>query len=127
MTRTELRKFQAILTAKHAELARELGRRDGITIERTADAVDEIQLAAERELRTRGLERGSRLLANVREALSRIEDGAYGTCLHCEEEISEKRLRAVPWADLCIACQERADRNQRPMVAFREGVLREAA
>ena len=127
MTRTELNKFRAILNAKHAELARTLGRRDGITIERTPDALDEVQLAAERELTTRGLERGSNLLRNVRAALERIGEGAYGTCLECEEEIGQKRLQAVPWATLCITCQERADGSPQPSFGSWERFLRDAA
>ena len=45
-------------------------------------------------------------------ALRRIEDGSFGVCLHCEEDISPKRLAAVPWAAFCIQCQEIADRSQ---------------
>lgn len=48
----------------------------------------------------------------MRSALRRIEDGSFGKCLHCEEEISPKRLAAVPWASFCIQCQEHADRNR---------------
>jgi len=111
MTRTDRQKFQAILTAKHEEICRFAAGREGITIERTADALDETQSAAARELNTRGLEREARLLHNVRLALDRIADGSYGTCVECEDEISQKRLQALPWAARCIACQEHADRN----------------
>jgi DnaK suppressor protein len=52
------------------------------------------------------------LLRNVRGALRRIQDGTFGVCLHCEEDISPKRLAAVPWTAYCIQCQELADRNQ---------------
>jgi DnaK suppressor protein len=127
MTRTELDDFRRILTTKHAELARGTGRRDGIAIERTPDALDEVQLAAQRELATRGLERESRLLRNVRAALDRIADGAYGTCLECDEEISQKRLHAVPWAAFCIKCQERTDQASQGRFASPESFLREAA
>lgn len=127
MTRTEFNKFRAILTAKCAELAGAAGRRDGIAIERTPDALDEMQLATQRELTTRSLERDSRLLRNVRAALDRIAEGAYGTCLHCDEEISQKRLRAVPWATLCIDCQEQADGRPRRSFAYQETFLRDAA
>jgi DnaK suppressor protein len=48
----------------------------------------------------------------VRSALRRIEEGSFGICLHCEEEISPKRVAAVPWTSLCIQCQEQADRNR---------------
>jgi len=126
MTRTERNKFQAVLTSKHAELARTTGRRDGIAIERTPDALDEVQLSAEREMITRSLERESRLLRNVRAALDQIAEGTYGTCLECDEEISHKRLQAMPWATLCITCQERADGTPQRSFAPQEKSLRAA-
>jgi len=116
VTRTELNKFSAVLKAKQAEAARTLGRREGLTIERTPDALDEVQFAAARELSTRHLEREAGLLREVRAALDRIADGSYGVCLHCEDDISQKRLKAVPWATLCIACQEDSDHNREPEV-----------
>src|ERR1700746_1731638 len=112
MTKTELSKFKKILENKQDELERIVRNRDAITIEKTADALDEVQHASERELAIRNLDRESHLLRNVRSALRRIDDGSFGTCLHCEEEISPKRIAAVPWAPYCIQCQEQADRNQ---------------
>src|SRR5438067_13628873 len=94
MTKTELNKYKALLEAKQAELAGGLRNREGIAIEKTADALDEVQLAGERELAIRNLDRESNLLRNVRGALGRIADGSYGTWRHCEEEISPKRLAA---------------------------------
>jgi DnaK suppressor protein len=44
--------------------------------------------------------------------LTRIEEGTYGTCLRCDSEISLKRLKAVPWAAYCLACQEAADHEE---------------
>lgn len=46
------------------------------------------------------------LLREVEEALERIEEGAYGDCMDCDEPISTKRLEAIPWARYCISCQE---------------------
>ena len=112
MTKTEINKFKEVLEAKQAELAQVLRNRDGITIEKSPDALDEVQNAAERELAIRNLDRESQLLRNVRAALHRIDEGTFGICLHCEEDISPKRLHAVPWAPYCIQCQEIADRNQ---------------
>lgn len=48
------------------------------------------------------------MLRDVDEALLRIERGEYGMCANCEEHIPEKRLRALPWARYCVACQEKA-------------------
>src|SRR6201994_2421228 len=106
MTKTELNKYKEVLETKLAELAQVLRNRDGITIEKSPDALDEVQNAAERELAIRNLDRESNLFRNVRAALHRIDEGTYGVCLHCEEDISPKRLAAVPWTPFCIACQD---------------------
>jgi DnaK suppressor protein len=47
-----------------------------------------------------------KLLREVEDALRRMELGTYGVCHECEEEISTKRLDAVPWAKYCVTCQE---------------------
>lgn len=111
MTNTELEKFKKILGDKQDELEKVVRNRDGIAIEKSADALDEVQYAAERELAIRNLDRESNLLRNVRSALRRIEEGTFGVCIHCEEDISPKRIAAVPWAPYCIQCQEQADRR----------------
>ncbi len=111
MTTNELNNYKKILQQKQDELERIVRNRDAITIEKSADALDEVQHASERELAIRNLDRESNLLRNVRSALRRINDGTFGVCLHCEEDISPKRLAAVPWAPFCIQCQEQADRN----------------
>jgi DnaK suppressor protein len=111
MNRTDLDKYKAVLEAKQAELSVGLRNRDEILIEKTPDALDEVQLAGERELAIRNLDREASLLRNVRAALFRINDGSYGICMHCEEEIKPKRLDALPWAGFCIRCQEAADRQ----------------
>ena len=110
MTKAELNKFKQILEARRAELAHVLRNREAIAIEKSPDALDEVQHAAERELAIRNLDRESSLLRQVKLALSRINDGTFGMCLHCEEEINPKRPNAVPWAPYCISCQEIADR-----------------
>ena len=127
MTKTELNKFKKILENKQDELERIVRNRDAITIEKSADALDEVQHASERELAIRNLDRESNLLRNVRLALRRIEDESFGICLHCEEEISPKRLAAVPWAPFCIQCQEQADRNQEQGNDMLEDILVNAA
>jgi DnaK suppressor protein len=112
MNKTDLEKYKAMLLAKQAELSKGLANREEIAIQKAPDALDEVQLAGERELAIRNLDRDSSLLRHVRAALARINDGTYGICLHCEEEIKPKRLEAVPWTPYCIRCQEAADRNE---------------
>ena len=115
MTKNDLNKYKTILETKQAELEAVLRNRDAIAIEKSPDALDEVQHAAERELAIRNLDRESNLLRSVRAALRRIEDESFGVCMHCEEDISPKRLNAVPWAAYCIRCQEIADRHRERM------------
>jgi DnaK suppressor protein len=127
MTKTELNKYKNTLEAKQAELEHVIRNREAITIEKSPDALDEVQHAAERELAIRNLDRESQLLRNVRGALRRIDEGTYGVCAHCEEDISPKRLNAVPWAAFCIACQEMADRSRQEMSDSLDDLLVNAA
>ena len=112
MNRTDIEKYKAMLETKRTELSAGLRNREDIAIEKTPDALDEVQLAGERELAIRNLDRESNLLRNVKGALTRVADGSYGICLHCEEDIKPKRLDAVPWTKYCIRCQEASDRHE---------------
>jgi DnaK suppressor protein len=127
MNKTELDKYKAMLEAKQVELSGGLRNRAEIAIEKTPDALDEVQLAGERELAIRNLDREANLLRNVRAALYRVNDGSYGICMHCEEDIKTKRLDAVPWAAFCIRCQEAADRHEFAPQESIEAILANAA
>src|SRR5467141_1745142 len=51
------------------------------------------------------------MLALIDEALRRIKDNKFGTCVQCEEELQLKRLEAVPWARHCVTCQEKHEQG----------------
>jgi RNA polymerase-binding protein DksA len=51
----------------------------------------------------------SDLLEKVNRALDKITEGSYGTCDYCTQPINEKRLNALPWASLCLECQDRVE------------------
>ena len=112
MTLAETKRLESLLRTRQTELSHSLRHRDEIVIEKAPDALDEVQLAGERELAIRNLDRDSNMLRQIRRALARIADGSYGVCLHCEEDISPKRVNAVPWAAFCIKCQEQVDRHE---------------
>lgn len=127
MSKTERKQYEAILESKEADLAGRLWNRNGIEIEKTADPLDEVQSAGERELAIRNLHRDSNLLRKVRSALTRIARGTYGACRHCEAEINAKRMAAVPWTAYCIQCQEAADRHEFETTENVDGLLADAA
>ncbi|MCL6627186.1 MAG: TraR/DksA C4-type zinc finger protein, partial [Alicyclobacillus shizuokensis] len=51
------------------------------------------------------------LLQKVNEALERIENGTYGICEMCEEEIAPERLEALPFTRLCVTCQSEIEKE----------------
>lgn len=108
-TRTEIRKIRLMLEQREAELIPQVRNREGITIDKSADPMDEIQYASERELAIRSVDRDSTLLGQVRAALQRIESGNYGNCVECDWLISPRRLAALPWTPLCLECQQASD------------------
>ena len=127
MTKSERDRFQAILTAKVAELERFTRHREGITIERSADQMEEIQAASERALAVCNLDREFNQLQNAQAALRRIEEGSFGTCQECEDDIAPNRRAAMPWAQLCIRCEEAVDCNPEEIQTPRRDLLDRAA
>jgi DnaK suppressor protein len=113
MMTIDTQKVRARLEAKYTELQHEIA---GLTLEEasstragqgvedtgeTAQAFQEIQ---------RGesiLQNQRHLLADVEEALSRLQDGTYGRCLTCGQPIPDRRLEAIPWAVRDVKCEER--------------------
>ena len=109
MTRADLATFREVLRAKEAELLHGSRAWEGIAIERSADVLEEAQYKSARELAIAGLNRVASVRRGVALALARIGDGSFGTCVHCGNDISRRRLDAVPWTPFCIRCREAAD------------------
>lgn len=107
--KTDFRLVRQTLEARLKEATSHSGLTDSIRIQQAADPIDMTQDAAERDLAVQILDRGSALARHLRSAIKRIDEGSYGICAQCEEEIAPKRLCVIPWADLCIHCQERQE------------------
>ena len=56
-------------------------------------------------------ENSEHVLTAIEAALQRIEDGTYGICVNCGQEIAEERLAAIPWATHCIDCKRLEERG----------------
>jgi len=111
MNKTQAATIEKNLRAKREELIAALRQIDDIRIERVSEELDQIQNKVNRELAVSDINRNSRLLREIDGAIARLREGSHGVCRHCEEEISPKRMAAIPWAALCISCQEMADLN----------------
>ncbi|HWF39651.1 MAG TPA: TraR/DksA family transcriptional regulator [Candidatus Acidoferrales bacterium] len=106
------KKYEAIeksLIEQRDELRRRLSdRMTEVHIDREPD--DEAALASDsssKEMAVATLERERRTLAEIEAALLRMKKGEYGMCASCGEPIPEARLKALPWARVCVKCAER--------------------
>lgn len=117
MNKVHLKKFKDLLEEKREEI---LKRAQQTLSEDMAldvdDLPDEMDLASSEYLqsftfRLRGREKV--FLDKIQRALERIEEGTFGVCEECSEEISVKRLEARPETTLCIKCKEDQERVER--------------
>jgi DnaK suppressor protein len=110
MNQEQLKKFEKKLLEKRQRIAHNPTKTPGSAVDSNpeygGDEGDRATASQAKEmtwLRT-SQERG--LLELIDAALARIQDGTFGECLHCGQEIGEKRLTAIPWTRYCITCQE---------------------
>ena len=73
------------------------------------DPSDRATLESDRNFPLRIRDRERKLIGKIKDALERIDNGTYGICEECGEEISEKRLRARPVTTLCIDCKKKEE------------------
>jgi len=122
-----LASFREVLQAKQAELSHNSRALESIAIERSADALEEAQYKSAREVAIAGLNRESSVRRDVAMALLRIQNGTFGVCVHCDNDISRRRLEAVPWTSLCIRCREAADLGDESVLESIEPMFLNAA
>ena len=108
---TEVRTRRTVLQAKLGELTAVFRDRSELTIENSADMLDTIRMATDREVSVQRMNISAQMLKDVREALGRLDTGEYGVCEDCEESVAPRRLDAIPWARVCVKCQDARDRG----------------
>jgi DnaK suppressor protein len=75
--------------------------------DRHGDVADQANSDTEAELQIRLHQTDGRLMRAIDEALVRLKNDTYGTCITCGQPISRARLKAVPWTRHCIFCKEK--------------------
>ncbi len=112
MKKKDLDFFKKLLESRLQEL---LAQADdtvsGMTIshENFPDPTDRASLEADRNFLLRIRDREHKLIKKIKQALERIDNGTYGICEACGEEISIKRLKARPVTTLCIECKAKEE------------------
>ena len=117
MTITANRKadLKHMLTERRREMQDEVQRRirDGRS-DRTKEVRDDLEHSdadIQGDIELSLLQMRAETVTRIDEALIRLDAGKYGSCFECTKEISEKRLRALPFAVRCQACEERREKE----------------
>lgn len=119
METSQLEDFRRLLLERRRDLIDEAGRTvNGMNDvkESFPDPTDRASLESSRNALLRIRDRERKLLSKIDEALERIEDGTYGICEECGEDISVERLVARPVTTMCLECkadQENAERRRK--------------
>lgn len=116
MTKDQLEFFRKLLNEKLEDLIDE-GRETILSLaEYRDDCLDPMDKSAKDQLlnlKTRIKDRESKLINKIKQALARIDDGSYGICDTCEDEISIERLKARPVTTQCIECKTREEMQEK--------------
>jgi DnaK suppressor protein len=102
---------KAALLAKLAEIEGAATGRDELVVQTSPDEIDMIRMAVDRDLVVQQINQSDRVLRDVHAAIEALKRGEYGVCADCEEPISTRRLEVLPWAQLCVRCQDARERQ----------------
>jgi DnaK suppressor protein len=110
LTKAQLKRFRQMLDDKSSEIRANLqSAAASKALARGEEPLDEEELPSQSHEEWIFLNRNNidvMLLREIDEALDRMGDGSYGTCMECGEAMLMKRLEALPWARYCVPCQE---------------------
>ena len=112
-----MKTIKEMLLKKREELVLEISRRSKASTESAAQDIGDI-LDSVSEERTRELDliltdREKRKLAQIDDAIDRIEENTYGLCEECGIKIPKARLKVLPFATYCVECQEKNEREEK--------------
>ncbi|MFA4972714.1 MAG: RNA polymerase-binding protein DksA [bacterium] len=118
MKKKDIDKFKKILTERRKAIvdAAQSTRESDVMMVEQADLPDEVDLASTetgQALNLRLRDRELVLLKKIDKTLKKMEDGEFGICERCGEEIGVKRLDARPVAELCIRCKEELEKLEK--------------
>jgi len=117
MEKKKLEQFKSRLEQRKQELRKAMVRtvqdgRDADVDAAAADVADRAASSYTKEFLFHQSNNDRQLLQMVEGAIARIQEGTFGQCISCGNEINPKRLEAVPWTRYCIDCQEKMERGQ---------------
>ena len=115
MNQTKLKRFKKVFEAQRNQILfhDKILREDfNVNLDDRYDEVDQASTDVEQSMRMRLRNREMLYLKKINEALKRIDEGCFGECESCGEDIETKRLEARPTATLCFMCKQEEERRE---------------
>ena len=114
MKKTDLNKLKKILEDQLTTLQADAGQlHTNKTAANYADVNDQATAESERNFEIRIKDRERKLISKVQESLSKMNDGSYGICESCGDDIALKRLQARPVTTYCINCKSEMESREK--------------
>src|SRR5215471_17255560 len=109
MQTTDFKKYRDLLQQKREDLLASMPGRTPTTEpgSKSGDWIDQSSQESDVHVQLALKQTDAKLLRAIEEAIHRIDQGIYGICMDCENEIAAARLEAVPWTRVCINCKEK--------------------
>ncbi len=123
MRKETIRKFERIFEAQRNQILfndRVVREDFSVCPDDRYDEIDQATTDIEQSMRMRLLNRETLYIKKIEEALKRIEEGHFGECEECGEDIEIRRLEARPTATLCVSCKEEEERREGLTAAGRQ-------
>ena len=115
MNKERLKKFKKLFEAQRKSILfndRIIREDFGVCSDDRYDELDQATTDIEQSMRMRLRNRESLYIKKIEEAFKRIEEGTFGECDECGEDIELRRLEARPTATLCVSCKEEEERKE---------------
>jgi DnaK suppressor protein len=115
MEKTKIEQFSHDLEIQRREILGSLRQLEqetrSLEIESTQDAADQCVTSMSKEALFQQSSQRRTILRRIEAALRRIDDGSFGVCVNCGNDIPARRLQALPWTQFCLQCQEEIEQQ----------------
>jgi RNA polymerase-binding transcription factor len=114
MSPLDLKRYRDVLERKRDEILAATPARTPATEpgSKSGDWIDQSSMENDVHVRLALKQTDHKLFRAIEDAIHRVDQGTYGICTDCENEIAPARLEAVPWTRVCIECKSKQDNNK---------------
>jgi len=113
LTKNKIIKFKEFFLSEHARIVKNSSARALDETDVGGDEADIVSLGQIKTLSDSLSNRDKAALSRIENSLIKISQGVFGICESCEEEISEARLKAIPYCAMCINCAEQQELDRK--------------